>query len=75
MLPLTAAAAEEPRPVLIVHSFGRAVAPFCDVAESFRSDFADAIRVRFSLRDASLEMARFDGEERDRLFYFRDRRC
>lgn len=62
LLSCIARAAEPPR-VLIVHSFGRDFAPFCDVADSFRAEFSRLYPGPYSLMDASLEMARFSGEE------------
>ncbi|MGC4014141.1 MAG: ATP-binding protein [Luteolibacter sp.] len=57
-----AGAAKPPR-ILIVHSFGRDFAPFCDVAESFRAEFSRLYPEPYVMMEASLEMARLDGEQ------------
>ncbi len=57
--------ANEPRRILVVHSFGRDFLPFADVATVFRSEVARLSPVPVEFMDASLEMARFDGGDRD----------
>lgn len=58
-------AAGEPRRILLLYSFGRDFTPFDEVAETFRSEFAQHYRQPYVIQDASLEMARFDGPDRD----------
>ncbi len=60
-----ALAAEAPRRVLLVHSFGRDFAPFNEVSGQFRTELARRSPQPVEFLDASLEMARFDGVERD----------
>src|SRR6188508_1010466 len=62
---LTLSAAEVPRRVLLIHSFGRDFAPFNDVADRFRTELARRSPQPVEFLEASLEMARFDGVERD----------
>lgn len=57
--------AEEARKILIFHSFGRNFAPFNDVAESFHAEFAKLYKNPYGIMEASLEMARFDGEGKE----------
>ncbi len=66
-LSLTAASAEERpvRKVLLIHSFGRDFAPFDVVASHFRTELARQSPHLIEFVDASLEMARFDGSEKD----------
>jgi PAS domain S-box-containing protein len=61
-----AAADEGPRRVLLVHSFGRDFSPFSEVAARFRTRLAELSPEPVEFMDAPLEMARFDGEDRDR---------
>ncbi|MCW5559254.1 MAG: hypothetical protein KIT22_15665, partial [Verrucomicrobiae bacterium] len=58
-------AADSPRRVLLVHSFGRDFAPFNEVSAQFRTELARRSPEPVEFLDASLEMARFDGVERD----------
>ena len=51
--------------MLLIHSFGRVFAPFNDVASHFRSELAQHSPQPVEFLEASLEMARFDGVERD----------
>jgi signal transduction histidine kinase len=60
-----AAAEEGPRQVLLIHSFGRDFSPFAEVAARFRTRLAELSPEPVEFIDASLEMARFDGEHRD----------
>jgi FixJ family two-component response regulator/signal transduction histidine kinase len=61
-----ARAADGPRRVLLVHSFGRDYAPFHEVASRFRTELARLSPQPVEFLDTSLEMARFDGADRDR---------
>ena len=54
-----------PRRVLILHSFGRDFPPFDAVAEAFRMELGRQSRDALEFYDASLEMARFDGEQNE----------
>ncbi len=60
-----ATASDSPRRILIVHSFGRDFAPFDEVSGHFRTELARRSQQPVEFLDASLEMARFDGLERD----------
>lgn len=51
--------------ILIIHSFGRDYAPFHLVASQFRTELAKRSPRPVEFVEASLEMARFDGAERD----------
>lgn len=51
--------------VLLIHSFGRDFAPFHLVASHFRSELGKLCPGKVEFVDASLEMARFDGVEKD----------
>jgi signal transduction histidine kinase len=62
-LPL--AAADGPRRVLLIHSFGRDFTPFSEVSAAFRAGLAERSDAAIEFMDASLEMSRFDGIERD----------
>lgn len=53
------------REILIVHSFGRDFSPYAEVSEAFRQRLAELSPDPVVFVDASLEMARFDGEDRD----------
>lgn len=57
--------AEGPRQVLLIHSFGRDFAPFDEVAGQFRTELARRGSGAMEFTEASLELARFDGAERD----------
>jgi PAS domain S-box-containing protein len=57
--------AGEPRRILIFHTFGREFAPFYQVSGDFRVEFAKRFSEPYVLMDASLEMARFDGTNRE----------
>ncbi len=62
------AASDEERPVrkvLLIHSFGRDFAPFDAVASHFRTELARQSPQLIEFVDASLEMSRFDGSEKD----------
>ena len=60
-----AAAEEGPRRVLLIHSFGRDFSPFAEVAARFRTRLAELSPEPVEFIDAPLEMARFDGGDRD----------
>ncbi len=62
---INAFAAEMPRRVLIVHSFGREFSPYSEIARNFRTKLAEISGDPIEFMDASLEMARFDGPKRD----------
>ena len=51
--------------VLLIHSFGRDFAPFHLVASHFRTELGKLCPGTVEFVDASLEMARFDGVEKD----------
>jgi PAS domain S-box-containing protein len=53
------------RRVLLIHSFGRDFAPFNLMASHFRTELGKLYPERVEFVDASLEMARFDGVEKD----------
>jgi signal transduction histidine kinase len=53
------AAAEPPKRVLIVNSFGREVAPFSAVASAFRTGLTRELGTTLDLHEVSLEMSRF----------------
>src|SRR5262245_31450985 len=65
ILTVTAPAAEAPRRVLLIHSFGRDFAPFNDVSSQFRTELARLYPQPVEFIEASLEMARFEGTEKD----------
>jgi PAS domain S-box-containing protein len=50
---------------LIVHTFGRDFSPFDSVARRFRAELGRLSPGRIEFVEASLEMARFDGNERE----------
>lgn len=60
-----AAAAESPRRVLLLYSFGRDFAPFDEMADRFRLELARQNPEPVEFVDASLEMARFDGADKE----------
>ncbi len=63
---LTASAkAKGPERVLLIHSFGRDFAPFSDLAAQFRTELARQCPEPVEFLDVSLEMARFEGVNRD----------
>jgi C4-dicarboxylate-specific signal transduction histidine kinase len=64
-LVLPGAGVEPPRRVLILHSFGRDFSPFDAAAHEFRMELARLSTSPVEFLDASLEMARFDGEENE----------
>ena len=64
-LALVCQAAEQPFRVLLIHSFGRDYAPFHSVTSQFRTDLARQSPKPVEFVEASLEMARFDGSDRD----------
>jgi len=55
----------QPKRVLLIHSFGRDFAPFQVMTSRFRSELATQHPEPVEFVEASLEMARFDGAERD----------
>jgi signal transduction histidine kinase len=59
------AMAEQPQRVLLIHSFGRDFAPFHVMTSRFRSELAMKCPQPVEFVETSLEMARFDGAERD----------
>lgn len=64
-LAASAAYGEGPRRVLFIHSFGRDFTPFSEVSTSFRTKVAEHYDGYIEFLDTSLEMARFDGADRD----------
>lgn len=56
---------EGPHQVLLIHSFGRDFAPFDEVAGQFRTELARHGGKAVEFTEASLELARFDGVDRD----------
>lgn len=57
--------AEAPLRVLMIHSFGRDYAPFHVVAAQFRTELARRSPHPVEFVETSLELARFDGVDRD----------
>jgi C4-dicarboxylate-specific signal transduction histidine kinase/ABC-type uncharacterized transport system substrate-binding protein len=55
-----------PRHVLLVHSFGRDFSPYTEVAREFRARLTQISPEPIEFVETSLEMARFDGADRDR---------
>ena len=55
----------EPWRVLMLHSYGRDFAPFDTVASAFRSELTQRSDRPVEFFEASLELARFDGAERE----------
>lgn len=62
---MAAFADDAPRRVLILHSFGRDFAPFNDLTSEFRTQLARQCPQPIEFIEASLELARFDGTEKD----------
>jgi signal transduction histidine kinase len=65
LLCLYSAAAETPRHVLILHSFGRDFSPFDEMDSRFRTELARQCPQPVEYIEASLEMTRFAGTGRD----------
>ncbi len=55
----------ESQRVLLLHSFGRDFAPFAAVVESLRSELSRSHPQPVEFFEASLQLARFDGEPRE----------
>lgn len=62
---VSSSAADGPHQVLLIHSFGRDFAPFDEVAGQFRTELARRGGKAVEFTEASLELARFDGVDRD----------
>jgi signal transduction histidine kinase len=60
--------AEEPRRVLLLHSFGRDFAPFNDLSSRFREELARRSPHPLDVYDASLETARFRDADDEKPF-------
>ena len=63
-----AAAAAEPKRVLVIHSFGRDFAPYNVVATTLRTDLTQLMRESVALHEASLDVERGSTPEDERLF-------
>ncbi len=62
---LAATAADPPRHVLIIHSFGREFAPLDSVAQEFQDVLSAQSPLPVEFSEASLERARLDGPDRE----------
>ena len=65
LLPVVCYGDPEPKRILILHSFGREFSPYSEMAKAFRAELSTLSDAPIEFRDASLEMARFDGAEID----------
>ena len=64
-LVVACAGADPPQRVLMIYSFGRDFAPFDEMVSRFRTELARQPHRPVEFVEASLEMARFDGADKD----------
>jgi signal transduction histidine kinase len=67
-LAIRCAAADSPKRVLILDSFGRDVAPFAAVTSAFRTTLAEELGEPVDFYDTPLDMARFAEPDKEGLF-------